>query len=156
MPKFPDLSQLDMDEIRQQVENNMSNKNNNPLNAYEPVDNIPSETDDYMLWPGGPYHSQLLSWKKQYETNKGGVYIDVFDDEKFIWRTMSRYEYKVITSAIGTDPLVREEMICATCVLWPPNYSYEVMAPERAGIPAVLAQHIMKASGFVDVQPTRL
>lgn len=50
----------------------------------------------------------------------------------------------------NTDPLQREEIICETCVLLPENYNYEAMARDKAGAPALLAEQIMQASGFIE------
>lgn len=124
----------------------------------EYVDPTPGpDIDDYQLWPSGPYHSQVLSWKKQFESNNHNIYLTTFaGQDRFIWRTLARYEYKVLMATPGTDPLMREEMICSSCILWPSDYNYETMAPEKAGYPSVLAQQIMQLSGFVDIQPTRL
>lgn len=119
---------------------------------------MPDDTDDYQLWPGGPYDSQLQSWKKQFEKNGHKLFMTPMNNgrDRFIWRTLTRYEYKIIMAAQHTDQLVREEMICQTVVLWPQGYNFEAMAPGRAGYPAVLARQIMKESGFVDVTPTML
>jgi len=114
--------------------------------------------EDSPIFPGGPLVSQITSWKKQFgvtdmEGNlfkEGEVYVSQFGNQQFVWRPLTRYEYKQIVNLPNTDPLQREEIICETCVLWPEGYNYEMMAKDKAGIPALLAQQIMEASGFVE------
>ena len=48
----------------------------------------------------------------------------------------------------NTDPLMREEMICETCVLFPYAFSYEQMSTMDAGVISTLSEHIMTTSGF--------
>ena len=99
---------------------------------------------DFRIYPGGPYQSQINSWKKQF----GEVYMLDINDERFVWRTINRYEYKEIVAITNTDPLMREEMICETCVLYPPEYDFERMANEKGGTPSALSEAIMEKSGF--------
>ncbi|MCX7610383.1 MAG: hypothetical protein N2043_02195 [Ignavibacterium sp.] len=99
---------------------------------------------DYRIFPGGPYQSEINSWKKQF----GEIYTTEICGERFIWRCINRYEYKEIVSIANTDPLMREEMICETCVLYPSNYDFETMANGKGGIPAALSELIMEKSGF--------
>lgn len=106
----------------------------------QPIDN-----NDEYLFEDGPLASEVESWKKQFE----GVYlVDDISDDVYIYRTLNRYEYKSIMATPNTDPLMREEMICETCVLFPYNYSYERMSTNNAGIVSTLAEHIMSTSGF--------
>ena len=57
----------------------------------------------------------------------------------------------------NTDPLMREEMICEQCVLFPYEYSYGVMSNNKAGVPTILAAHVMETSGFTKASiPRRL
>lgn len=103
------------------------------------------DNEDEYLFENGPLASEVESWKKQFE----GVYlVDDISDDVYIYRTLNRYEYKAIMATPNTDPLMREEMICETCVLFPYNYSYEKMSTNNAGIVSTLAEHIMSTSGF--------
>jgi len=116
------------------------------------------ERNDGPIFPGGPLKSQIDSWKKQFaitdeEGNiikEGEIYVSKIGNDYYVWRTLNRYEYKQIVNLPNTDPLQREEIICETCVLWPMGYNYEKMAKDKAGVPALLAQQIMEASGFVE------
>jgi len=115
-------------------------------------------SQDAPIFPGGPLASQISSWKKQFATTtldgeiikEGEIYVSRIGNDHYIWRPLTRYEYKQIVALPNTDPLQREEIICETCVLWPENYNYESMARDKAGVPALLAIQIMEASGFVD------
>jgi hypothetical protein len=121
---------------------------------------------DRPLFEGGPLISQVQSWKKQFGTTdqegnviqEGEIYLTQIGEDRFVWRPLNRYEYKEILALPNTDPLQREEIICQTCVLWPEGYNYEAMARGKAGIPALLAEQIMEASGFTNqlTPPTRL
>jgi hypothetical protein len=99
---------------------------------------------DRELWPNGPLVSEVLAWKKQY----GKIYRTEFEGQIFIWRTINRFEYKQLMSVPNTNELMREEMICESCVLFPYEYTYESMANEPGGIPSLLAEQIMQKSGF--------
>lgn len=107
--------------------------------------------DDEPIFPGGPLLSQVKSWYTMTQKQGMGhnVYITPYSKDLIvIWRTLSRSEYKEITSMKNTDPLQREEMICEQCVLWPQPFHYVVQAKGLAGIPSLIATHIMIASGF--------
>lgn len=110
---------------------------------------------DERLWPGGPKKSEVESWKKQFED----IYIadDIDPTAIFIYRTINRYEYKAIIATPNTDPLMREEMICEQCVLFPYEYSYGAMSKGNAGNVSTLADQILMMSGFVkNSMPRRL
>lgn len=107
---------------------------------------------DDVLFPGGPTHSQVSAWKKQFEVDGHHVMLSEIGDEVFIWRTLNRVEYREVMALPNTDPLQREEILCEICTLYPPNYNFTEMASRRAGVPAVLAEQLMKESGFT--QPT--
>ena len=103
-----------------------------------------AKKEEKRIFPGGPTLEQLNAWKEKY----GSVYMTEFEEEAFIWRPLTRFEYKSILKLQNADALFREERICETCVLWPEGYSYEDMAESKAGIPSLLAEQIMDASGF--------
>lgn len=108
---------------------------------------------DELIFEGGPTKSELFSWKKQFEIEGHTVNLSEIGDDVFIWRTMNRVEYRDIMAIPNTDPLQREEIICEVCVLFPPNYSFRAMAEQKAGLPALLAEQIMKESGFSKAAP---
>ena len=104
-----------------------------------------SEQKDRQIFPGGPKQSEINEWKAEY---KDKVYMSEFEDQAFIWRPLTRFEYKSILKLQNADALFREERICETCILWPADYNYDTMADGEAGIPSLLAEQIMDASGF--------
>jgi len=121
--------------------------------------NMPLDHEDEILFSGGPAKSELESWKKQFESQ--GLEIWIVDDlptgQIFIYRDINRYEYKAIMATPNTDALMREELICEQCVLFPWEYSYAEMANGKAGIVSVVSQHILGTSGFVKASmPRRL
>lgn len=110
----------------------------------EPAPNVDNE--DERLWPGGPLKSEVESWKKQFTD----VYLadDIDPNIVFVYRPINRYEYKTIVAALNTDPLMREEMICEQCVLFPYEYSYGMMSNGNAGNVSTLSEQILIMSGF--------
>ena len=110
-------------------------------NDYPEIDEF-----DKPIFPGGPLMSQINSWKKQYMGYD--VYVTQVAEQYFVFRTLNRFEYKQIVGLQNTDPLMREEIICETCTLWPSNYKWDVMATGKAGLPSTYSQIIMEKSGF--------
>ena len=111
-----------------------------------PYPEMPPGDTDELLFPGGPSMTEFMSWQKQYPD----MYVvdDLPDGNIYIYRTITRYEYKVLQALPNTDPLQREELIIDKCLLFP-YISYEDMAGTMAGVISVLAQHILTSSGFV-------
>lgn len=98
-----------------------------------------------LAYENGPVISMVNAWKKQYG-EKNVLHVKVVSKD-FVIRTLNRLEYKSIISLNGTDPLIREELICKACVLYP-VFSYKEMATQEAGYPSSLSQIIMQVSGF--------
>ena len=103
------------------------------------------EKNKKKIFPGGPTKEQLENWKAEYNDK---IFMSEFGDKAFIWRPLTRFEYKSILKLQNADALFREERICETCILWPQNYNYDDMAEGEAGIPSLMAEQIMDASGF--------
>lgn len=101
---------------------------------------------DEPLFPGGPGKSQIQTWKKEWDGYE--LYVTEVLTDKFIFRTLNRYEYKQLVSLDKVDALQREEIICQTVTLWPQNYSWDSMATTKAGIPSTYSNIIMEKSGF--------
>ena len=104
------------------------------------------DPNDTPVFEGGPGMSQLALWKKQF-TKEKIFHVKVLA-RHFIFRTLNRFEYKQIVAVENVDALYREEMICRTCVLFPYDYDFKVMAVEDSGYPSTLAEIIMENSGF--------
>lgn len=105
------------------------------------------EKGSEKIFPGGPTKDTIQNWKNQFG---GDVYMTEFDSETFVWRPISRLEFKKIVNAEGNqDDFYREERVTELCVLFPENYSHDNIIDGKAGIPAILADHIMNKSGFM-------
>ena len=125
-----------------------------PADNYEEAGNFPDgppEQEDAPMWPDGPMISQVEAWVRLFHATNLDVGMAEFPTgELFVWRSISRYEYKAIMAAPATTPLIREEMICELCSLWPAKYDIGIQANAKGGIPGSLAKTIMKASGFTE------
>lgn len=63
---------------------------------------------------------------------------------EFIWRELSRREFKRINRYF-TNPFDQEDEICKVCLLEPEEFPFEDC---EAGVATMLADHILKESGF--------
>lgn len=68
------------------------------------------------------------------------------DDEDFVYRILGRHEYKKIINTPNATEMDMEDMICATCLLYPEDYDFDE-AP--AGLPRELTESILENS-FLD------
>lgn len=117
-----------------------------------PKQRVAKQAKEEEIVPG-LYDSDLTSWKKQYEE----IHLVTVKGKQFVIRPLERFEYKEIIGAPNTDPLMREEMMCEYCVLFPQQYDFTMMSGQKAGYPAILSEVIMDHSGFTkDVQVQRL
>lgn len=160
----PELEELydDFNEVNQETDENYLQKPTSYEDIREPIDypEPPSMRQDgnaflqdEPIFDGGPTRSEVLSWKKQFEVDGHSVNLTTIGEENFIWRTLSRTEYREIMALPNLDPLQREEVICEICVLFPYEYNFSTMANRKAGVPAILAEQIMHESGFKKVAP---
>ena len=117
----------------------------------EKDDLLYNENGEELLIPGGPTIEQVEKWKSMYNDE---VYMTEFENEVFLWRPITRKEYKDIMKLQNADTFYKEERICERCVLYPENYNFSAMVKGKAGIPTVLSELIMEKSGFVAKQPT--
>lgn len=98
-----------------------------------------------LLFDDGPPMKKIAEWKSLY----GDIYMTEVDTDIFIWRPITRTEYKEILKVKNADALYREERMCDKCVLWPEDYNFLVMGSGKAGIPSLLSEQIIEKSGFV-------
>lgn len=96
--------------------------------------------------PDGPTYGQVNEWKSRY--GEGEVFAVRIDQQPFVFRTLTRAEYKEILKTQNADPMWREERTVEKCLLWPAYYKGTAISMGRAGIPTVLAEQIMECSGF--------
>jgi hypothetical protein len=98
-----------------------------------------------LLFPNGPSVAQVEEWKSQYSDE---VYLTEFEDDVFLWRPITRKEYKQVMKIQNADSFYKEERICEAVVLHPANYNFMAMTAGKAGIPTLLAELVMEKSGF--------
>jgi hypothetical protein len=120
-----------------------------PAAPEAPESSIPQEllgpNGEELLFPGGPALAQVEEWKSRF---KEEVYLTEFEEEIFLWRPISRKEYKQVMKVQNADSFYKEERICEACILYPQNYNFMAMTAGKAGIPTLLAELIMEKSGF--------
>ena len=114
----------------------------------ETYEEKPINENDEQIYEKGPYMSQVNIWKKQY--GEGHVFHTQVLEKHFVFRTLNRVEYKQIVAMENLDALMREELICQTCILHPRNYNWKQMAVNEAGYPSTLSQIILENSGFTN------
>jgi hypothetical protein len=124
------------------------------------VDDLP---DDELIWPGGPTAGQIKMWKREY----GDVYVTSITYDKHIaWRTLNRLEYKNLVKKMeqlvqagqlsqSEANLWNEEAIAEICVLYP-AYDKQSLVAEMAGLPSLISQEVLEASGFLALEVRQL
>jgi hypothetical protein len=115
------------------------------------------------LWPGGPTASRIIAWKEEH----GDVYVtSITMDQHIVWRTMNRFEYKNHVKNIerlgqngqisqADVSMLNEELIAEMCILFP-KFDRNQLNGELAGVPSIIAQEVMEASGFVALEVRQL
>lgn len=118
---------------------------------------------DEPLWVNGPLASQAVAWKEKY----GDVYVtSVTSDYHVAWRTINRSEFKSVVKQIeqlvsgGTvsqaeAEMVNEELVSQICSLFP-VFTQKDFAGNLAGLPSILSQQILSASGFTSIDVIQL
>jgi hypothetical protein len=147
-----------------QDEEETSEKDQDPVDAAQEESVALEDLDpEEYLWPDGPQVKHVLTWKQQY----GDVYVTaVTYDYHVIWRTLSRPEYKnhvrnmdkLIKGGTVSDAeanMYNEEAIAEICMLFP-TFSRADMTDELAGVPALISQEVMEASGFTALEVRKL
>jgi hypothetical protein len=119
--------------------------------------------DDEEIWNGGPTAGQIKQWKAMF----GDVYVtSITFDKHIVWRTLNRNEYKQLVKKMeqlvqagqlstAEANLWNEESITEICILFP-SYDKIALSNEMAGIPSLLSQEILEASGFVALEVRQL
>lgn len=88
------------------------------------------------------FKRQIEEWKNTYW---GSVYLSEINEEVYIWRGLSRSEFKKANEYFEDD-YDRAEFVCRTCVLHPEIDDYSV--DMFAGVPETLTEQILAQSGF--------
>lgn len=108
-------------------------------------DDLIGANGEELLFPSGPSLKQVEEWKSRFSEE---VYLTEFEEDIFLWRPITRKEYKQIMKINNADSFYKEERICEACVLYPQNYNFMTMTSGKAGIPTLLAELVMEKSGF--------
>jgi hypothetical protein len=113
---------------------------------------------DAELWEGGPTLALINEWKQQY--GEGSVFVtSLTPDYHVVWRTLTRFEYrrlvKNLEQAVSSGTMSQaeanlnnEESITELCCLFP-TFTRQNGQGVMAGLPSVISQEVMEASGFV-------
>ena len=124
------------------------------------IEDIP---DDELVWPNGPTAGQIKAWKKEH----GDVYVTSISYDKHIaWRTLTRLEYKNLFKKMeqlmqagqltqSEANLWNEEAIAEVCILYP-SYDKQSLISEMAGLPSLISQEVLEASGFLALEVRQL
>ena len=91
----------------------------------------------------------IMEFKKHYRN----VFVYQVDEQVFIYRTLSRKEYKDILNDERFNDFEKEEIICDTCLLYPDPNSFDWNDVD-AGIPTELMKQIRKNS-YLDGKNSR-
>lgn len=78
----------------------------------------------------------------------GEVFLAEVEDDTYIFRLLTRKEYKEILQ-ISDNKDMAEELICQMAVIYPQGLNF---ATGEAGLPSLLSPHIVNESGFGDMQ----
>lgn len=109
------------------------------------TDDMYGEDGKELLFPGGPTLDKVEEWKSLFNNE---VYLTEFDDDVFLWRPITRKEYKDVMKVQQSDSYYKEERICERVMVYPEGYNFMDMTRGKAGIPTLLSELIMEKSGF--------
>ena len=119
--------------------------------------------DEQEIWEGGPTAGVIKNWKEVY----GDIYVTSLSfDKHIVWRVLSRLEYKSLVKKM--EQLVQagqlssaeanmwnEEAISELCMLYP-EYDKDNTGGIMAGVPSLISQEVLEASGFVALEVRQL
>jgi hypothetical protein len=129
----------------------------------EPVNRVEDLPDEEEIWEGGPTAGMIKAWKEAY----GDVYVtSITFDKHIVWRVLSRLEYKNIvkkmeqliqagTLSSAEANMWNEEAIADLCILYP-QFDKSEMNGIMAGVPSLISQEVLEASGFVALEVRQL
>jgi hypothetical protein len=160
--EFDDVVTLQVDEDSELDDIRIIEEDEPDRDQYEgqSVDDL---DDDELIWEGGPTAGMIKDWKEQY----GDVYVTSLTfDKHIVWRVLSRIEYKQIvkkmeqliqagTLSSAEANMWNEEAISELCVLFP-KLDKKSLSGAMAGMPSLIAQEVLEASGFVALEVRQL
>lgn len=119
--------------------------------------------DDTPIFEDGPTAGQIKEWKKQH----GEVYVtSISFDKHVVWRVLTRLEYKNLVKKMESlmqagqltnaeANMWNEEAISEMCILFP-SYDKKALTGDMAGLPSLISQEVLEASGFVALEVRQL
>lgn len=119
--------------------------------------------EDVPIFEHGPTAGQIVEWKKQH----GEVYVtSISFDKHIVWRILSRLEYKQLVKKMESlmqagqistaeANMWNEEAIAELCILYP-AYNKNALTADMAGLPSLISQEVLEASGFVALEVRQL
>lgn len=140
-------------------DNPTSDKVTDPAKA----NSVEELADDVPIFENGPTAGQIIQWKKQY----GEVYVtSISFDKHIVWRVLSRIEYKQLVKKMESlmqagqlstaeANMWNEEAIAELCILFP-AYNKAALTSDMAGLPSLISQEVLEASGFVALEVRQL
>ncbi len=104
---------------------------------------------------GGPTQQEIDEWKTKF----GDIFVATFGEEKFVYRSIRRFEYKNIMQ-LGTQDVDNrtflEEKVAKMCIVWP-EIDASKLPTLKAGTISTLVDLIMTASNFgITEEPVKL
>ncbi len=142
------------------VSSDVETSNQIPVEQATTVEEL---ADDQQIFENGPTAGQIVAWKKQY----GEVYVtSISFDKHVVWRVLSRIEYKQLVKKMETlmqagqlsnaeANMWNEEAISELCILFP-SYDKQALTGDMAGLPSLISQEVLEASGFVALEVRQL
>lgn len=130
------------------------------MNQYTEIEQVP---DDEPIWKDGPQAGVVKEWKKTY----GDIYVtSISYDKHVVWRVLNRAEYKQIVKKMeqlvqagqlstAEANLWNEETITEMCMLYP-KFDKSNAVGFMAGLPSLISQEVLEASGFVALEVRQL
>jgi hypothetical protein len=149
--------ELEVDEVSTISQEDIIDETEEEINR---VEDLP---DDEEIWKDGPTAGMIKRWKEQF----GEVYVTSITFDKHIaWRTLTRLEYKNVVKKMeqliqagqlssAEANMWNEEAISELCMLYP-QYERVDMNGIMAGVPSLIAQEVLEASGFVALEVRQL
>lgn len=146
------LEDIDFDDVQ--------DSNAGEIPEYQDIEDVP---DEEPIWNGGPTAGTVKEWKKQY----GDIYVtSITYDKHVIWRVLNRAEYKQIVKKMeqlvqagqlttAEANLWNEETIAELCMLYP-RFDKNNAVGFMAGLPSLISQEVLEASGFVALEVRQL
>jgi len=119
--------------------------------------------DDQVIFDNGPTAGSVKAWKKTH----GEVYVtSISFDKHIVWRVLTRLEYKQLVKKMeqlvaagqlsnAEANMWNEEAIAELCILFP-SYDKNSLTGEMAGLPSLISQEVLEASGFVALEVRQL